>query len=40
VVTDLFDFGIKPSIQVPDESKVYDLTPALEDELGGLASPN
>lgn len=40
VVTDLFDFGIHPGIQVPDESKVFDVTPALEDELGGVASPS
>ncbi|HET8565043.1 MAG TPA: hypothetical protein VFL77_01085 [Solirubrobacterales bacterium] len=33
---DFSDFGIKPDIQVPDDSRVYDLTPLLEEKLEGL----
>ncbi|MGN6257362.1 MAG: hypothetical protein ACTHN3_06395 [Solirubrobacterales bacterium] len=33
---DLFDFGIKPDVQVPDDSRVYDLTPLLEEKLEAL----
>jgi hypothetical protein len=40
VVTDLFDFGIHPSIEAPDASEVYDLTPALEEKLGEVGSPS
>lgn len=31
-----FDFGIKPSIAVPDNSQVYDITPQLEEGLDPL----
>jgi len=33
---DLFDFGAQPQIQVPDESRVFDMTPMLEEKLGTL----
>lgn len=33
---DFFDFGVKPDIQVPDDSQVYDLTPILEEKLSAL----
>lgn len=33
---DFSDFGIKPNIQVPDDSRVYDLTPLLEEKLESL----
>lgn len=33
---DFSDFGIKPFISVPDDSRVYDLTPLLEGKLEGL----
>lgn len=33
---DFFDFGIKPDIQVPDDSQVYDLTPLLQEKLDAL----
>ncbi|MGN6587017.1 MAG: hypothetical protein ACTHKT_06020 [Solirubrobacterales bacterium] len=36
VQMDFFDFGIKPDIQVPDDSQVYDLTPLLEEKLDAL----
>jgi hypothetical protein len=31
--TDIFDFGIHPSIQIPDDSQVFDLSPVLEEHL-------
>ena len=34
--SDLFDFGIHPHIQSPDDSQVFDLSPALEEQLGTL----
>jgi hypothetical protein len=33
---DLFDFGIEPDVQVPDDSRVLDITPLLEAKLDGL----
>jgi hypothetical protein len=33
---DLFDFGAQPQIQVPDESRVFDMTPVMEEKLGAL----
>jgi hypothetical protein len=33
---DLFDFGIHPQIQVPDDSQVLDLGPELEEQLQAL----
>lgn len=33
---DFSDFGIRPTISVPDDSRVYDLTPLLEERLEGL----
>jgi hypothetical protein len=33
---DFFDFGIKPDIQVPSDSQVYDVTPVLEEKLEAL----
>jgi hypothetical protein len=33
---DFFDFGVKPDIQVPDDSQVYDVTPVLEEKLNAL----
>jgi hypothetical protein len=33
---DFFDFGIKPNIQVPNDSQVYDVTPVLEEKLDAL----
>lgn len=34
--TDIFDFGIHPSIQIPDDSQVFDLSPVLEEQLDKL----
>jgi hypothetical protein len=31
---DLSDFGIKPKIVIPDDSRVYDITSQLEEQLG------
>lgn len=31
--SDLFDFGIHPNIQIPDDSRVFDLSPVLEEHL-------
>jgi len=31
---DLSDFGIKPNIVIPDDSRVYDITSQLEEQLG------
>jgi hypothetical protein len=31
---DFSDFGIKPNIVIPDDSRVYDITPQLEEQLG------
>jgi hypothetical protein len=33
---DLFDFGIEPNIEEPDDSQVYDLGPQLEEKLEAL----
>jgi hypothetical protein len=33
---DLFDFGIEPDVQVPDDSRVLDITPLLEAKLDAL----
>lgn len=33
---DLFDFGIAPDVQVPDDSRVLDITPLLEAKLDAL----
>lgn len=33
---DLFDFGAQPQIQVPDDSRVFDMTPMMEEKLGAL----
>jgi hypothetical protein len=33
---DLFDFGIKPAIQIPDDSRVYELSPDMEEGLDSL----
>lgn len=33
---DLFDYGIHPNIQIPDDSQVLDLGPELEEKLGQL----
>jgi len=37
---DLFDFGIKPEIQIPDDSQVYEVTPEMEDGLDTLGQPS
>lgn len=34
--TDLFDFGIHPNVQLPDDSQAYDLSPILEERLEKL----
>jgi len=31
-----FDFGVEPNIQIPDDSRVYDLSPLLEEKLDAL----
>jgi hypothetical protein len=36
VQMDFSDFGIKPNVQVPDDSRVYDLSPLLEEKLDAL----
>jgi hypothetical protein len=36
VKTDLFDLGIRPDIQLPPESRVYDITPQLEEKMDQL----
>lgn len=33
---DFFDFGAQPQIQVPDESRVFDMTPTMEEKLETL----
>jgi len=33
---DFSDFGIKPNIAIPDDSRVYDITPQLEEGLDSL----
>lgn len=33
---DFSDFGIEPNIQIPDDSRVYDITPQLEEGLDSL----
>lgn len=40
VRADLFDFGIHPDIQVPDDSQVFELTPDSEDTLDSLGQPS
>lgn len=40
VRADLFDFGIHPEIQVPDDSQVLDLGPELEEQLHTLGQPS
>lgn len=40
VRADLFDFGIHPEIQVPDDSQVLDLSPELEEQLHTLGQPS
>jgi hypothetical protein len=40
VSMDFFDFGIEPHIAVPDDSRVYDMTPMLEEKLEGLGQPS
>lgn len=37
---DLFDYGIHPEIQVPDDSQVLDLGPELEEKLDALGQPS
>jgi hypothetical protein len=37
---DLFDFGIKPEIQVPPDSEVYEVSPDMEDGLDTLGQPS
>ena len=37
---DLFDYGIHPDIQIPDDSQVLDLGPELEEQMQGLGQPN
>jgi hypothetical protein len=37
---DLFDFGIEPEIQIPDDSQVYEVTPDMEDGLDTLGQPS
>jgi hypothetical protein len=34
--SDLFDFGIHPNIQLPDDSQVFDLSPMMEEQLEKL----
>jgi hypothetical protein len=34
--TDLFDFGIHPDIQLPNDSQVFDLSPTMEEQLEKL----
>jgi hypothetical protein len=36
VRADLFDYGIHPDIQIPDDSQVLDLDPKLEEQMQGL----
>jgi hypothetical protein len=33
---DFSDFGIEPNVLIPDESRVYDITPQLEEGLDRL----
>jgi hypothetical protein len=33
---DFFDFGPQPQIQIPDESRVFDMTPTMEEKLDTL----
>jgi hypothetical protein len=40
VRADLFDFGIHPNIQVPDDSQVLDVDPELEETLDSLSQPS
>ena len=40
VRADLFDFGIHPDIQVPDDSQVLDLGPELEEKMEALGQPS
>ena len=37
---DLFDFGAQPDIQLPDSSKVFDMTPLLEARLEEPGQPS
>jgi hypothetical protein len=34
---DLFDFGARPEIQLPDSSQVFDMTPLVEDQVDPLS---
>jgi hypothetical protein len=40
VRADLFDFGIHPDIQIPEDSQVLDLGPELEKKLDALGQPS
>lgn len=37
---DLFDYGIRPEIQVPDDSQVLDLGPELKEQMEALGQPS
>jgi len=37
---DLFDFGVKPDIQIPDDSQTFDMTPVLEEKMNALGQPS
>jgi len=37
---DFSDFGIEPNILIPDDSRVYDITPQLEEGLDTLGQPS
>lgn len=37
---DLFDYGIHPEIQVPDDSQVLDLGPELKEKMEALGQPS
>jgi hypothetical protein len=37
---DFSDFGVKPNILIPDDSRVYDLTPQIEEGLDQLGQAN
>lgn len=37
---DFFAFGIEPDVAVPDDSRTYDMTPMLEEQLESLGQPS
>jgi hypothetical protein len=40
VQMDFSDFGVEPNIVIPDDSRVYDITPQLEEGLDQLGRPS